>query len=234
MASARGEFMSDLIQLTSPHDGFAFDALHAQPNGARRGGVIVIQEIFGLDHYVREDVARWSALGFEALAPSMFDRQQRAFVAEHDPDGIQAGVRHAMANGADNVLSDIQACIDFLKSRGPVFIVGYCYGGSMAWLAASRCEGLAAASSYYGSRVKDTAGLPLKCPVIVHLGRKDTGIPADEVKAAVEAAHPKVPVYIYEDSGHGFNNTGRPDADPDDAQLARERTLELFAGNGAF
>jgi carboxymethylenebutenolidase len=226
--------MSALIQITSSHDDFSFDALHAEPNGARRGGVIVVQEIFGLDHYIREDVARWSALGFEVLAPSMFDRQERGFLAEHDQDGIAAGFKHAMANSRENVLSDIQACIDFLKSRGPVFIVGYCYGGSMAWLAASRCQGLAAAASYYGSRVKDMAGLQLGCPVIVHLGRKDGGIPADEVKAAVAAAHPDVAVYIYEDSGHGFNNTGRPDADPDDAQLARERTLELFTANGAF
>jgi carboxymethylenebutenolidase len=225
--------MPDMITLTSGHDGFAFTALHAPAQGRRRGGVIVIQEIFGIDGYVREDVARWARVGFEVLAPSMFDRQDMRFVGGHDPAGMQAGMGYAMANGPDNAMSDIQAAIDFLKSKGPVFIVGYCYGGSMVWLAASRCTGLAAASSYYGSRVKDMAGLPLACPVIVHLGRKDAHIPADETRDAVKAAHPKVPVYIYEGSGHGFNNDGREDADPADAAAARDRTIALFEANGA-
>ncbi|NBB16649.1 dienelactone hydrolase family protein [Caulobacter sp. SLTY] len=225
--------MTDRIRLTSAHDGFEFEALHAQPQGDRRGGVIVIQEIFGLDQYVQADVARWSALGFEVLAPSMFDRGEPGFTAEHDPEGLQAGVKLATANGPDNAMSDIQACVDFLKDRGPVFIVGYCYGGTMVWLAANRVKGLAAGSSYYGGQIAGMAGLPLSCPVIVHLGRKDAHIPADEVSAKVTAAHPEVPVYIYEASGHGFNNDGRPDSDPGDAQLARERTLALFEANGA-
>jgi len=224
--------MSQIIDITSPHDGFAFTALHAEAQGRRRGGVIVIQEIFGLDQYVQADVARWAALGFEVVAPSMFDRQEKGFTAGHDPEGMQKGVSYAMANGSENAMSDIQGCIDFLKGRGPVFIVGYCYGGSMVWAAAANCDGLAAGSSYYGSRVKDTAALALKCPVIVHLGRKDAHIPADEVEAAVKAAHPDTPVYIYENSGHGFNNDGRPDSDPADAKLARERSLALFAANG--
>jgi carboxymethylenebutenolidase len=225
--------MAEMIQLTAAHDGFAFDALHGEPSGNRRGGVIVIQEIFGLDKYVREDVARWSGLGFEALAPSMYDRQERGFTAGHDPDGLQAGFKHATANGPDNAMGDIQACIDYLSPRGPVFIVGYCYGGTMVWLAASRCKGLSAGSSYYGGQVAGMAALPLSCPVELHLGRKDGHIPADEVKAKVQAAHPDVTVFIYENSGHGFNNDGRPDSDLDDAKLARQRTLKLFEANGA-
>jgi len=225
--------MTDTLTLTAGHDGFAFDALHASPEGPRRGGVIVVQEIFGLDRYVREDVARWAALGFEVLAPSMFDRQQKSFTAEHDPAGFDAGVKYAMANGPDNAMGDIQACIDFLAPRGPVFLTGYCYGGTMAWLAASRCQGLSAAASYYGGQVAGMAKFRLSCPVVVHLGRKDAHIPADAVKAAIAEAHPEVPVHIYEASGHGFNNDGRPDSDPDDARLARERTLALFQANGA-
>ena len=225
--------MTDRITLTSPHDGFRFEALHAEPEGRRRGGVIVIQEIFGLDQYVHADVARWSGLGFEVLAPSMFDRGQKGFTAEHDPEGLQAGVKLATGNGPDNAMSDIQACVDALKDKGPVFIVGYCYGGTMVWLAASRVKGLSAGSSYYGGQVAGMASLPLSCPVIVHLGRTDAHIPADEVKARVTAAHPEVPVYIYEASGHGFNNDGRPDSNLEDAQLARKRTLELFEANGA-
>lgn len=225
--------MSEMITLTAAHDGFAFTALHAQPESARKGGVIVIQEIFGLDKYVQEDVARWAARGFEVVAPSMFDRGEKGFTAGHDEAGLARGRELAIGNGPENAMGDIQACIDFLKDRGPVFIVGYCYGGTMAWLAASRCEGLAAASSYYGGQVAGMAKFNLTCPVIVHLGRKDAYIPADEVKATVLAAHPDVPVYIYEDSGHGFNNDGRPDSDLADAELARARTVELFEAHGA-
>jgi carboxymethylenebutenolidase len=230
--------MSEIITLTAAHDGFQFTALHAQPEGPRpdersRGGVIVIQEIFGLDQYVQADVARWAALGFEVIAPSMFDRQEKGFLAEHDPDGLQAGVKYAMANGPDSAMGDIQACIDVLKARGPVFLTGYCYGGTMGWMAASRLTGLSAVASYYGGQVAGMAKFDLSCPVIVHLGRKDAHIPAEDVKAAITAAHPEVPVYIYESSGHGFNNNGRPDSDLADAQLSRERTLALFEANGA-
>ena len=221
------------IPLTAAHDGFAFTAAHAQPQGARKGGVIVIQEIFGLDRYVQADVARWAERGFEVVAPSMFDRQELGFVAEHDPEGFEAGVRYAKANGPDNAMGDIQACIDFLAPRGPVFVVGYCYGGTMAWLAAARCKGLSAAASYYGGQVAGMAKFDLSCPVIVHLGRKDPHIPADEVKAAIAAAQPDVPVHIYEASGHGFNNDGRPDSDLSDAELARARTVAFFNANGA-
>lgn len=223
--------MTQTITLTAAHDGFAFDALHAEPTGARKGGVIVIQEIFGLDQYVQADVARWAERGFEVVAPSMFDRQEKGFTAEHDEAGFAGGIKNAMANGPDNAMGDIQACIDYLAPRGPVFIVGYCYGGSMVWLAASRLKGLSAGASYYGSQVGQMAALPLSCPVIVHLGRKDGHIPADDIKAAVAAAHPEVPVYIYEASGHGFNNDGRPDSDPADATLARQRSVELFEAN---
>jgi len=225
--------MGTSITLTSGLDGFSFGALHAEPTGARRGGVVVIQEIFGLDQYVREDAARWAALGFEVIAPSMFDRQESGFVAGHYPDGLQAGVKHATANGPDNAMSDIQACVDALKDKGPVFIVGHCYGGTMVWLAASRVNGLAAGSSYYGGQVASLSALPLHCPVIVHLGRKDAHIPAEEVKAKIAADKPDLPVYIYENSGHGFNNHGRPDSDLADAELASARTLTLFEAQGA-
>jgi carboxymethylenebutenolidase len=225
--------MAETIKLKSAVDGFEFSALHAEAQGTRRGGLIIIQEIFGLDRYVQDDVARWPAMGFEVLAPSMFDRQKPGFVADHDEAGFATGREYATANGAANPVSDVQACVDYLKARGPVFIVGYCYGGSVAWRAASEVAGLAAASSYYGGRIMDIVDLELKCPVICHFGRKDAHIPADAFKAAIEKAHPDVPAYIYENSGHGFNNAGRPDADPADALLARQRTLALFEANGA-
>lgn len=225
--------MTSMITLTSKHDGFTFSALRAAPEGRRRGGVIVLQEIFGLDRYVREDVARWSALGFEVLAPSLFDRVAPGFVADHDPPGFAAGRQHMQALGLEPPLSDIAACIEALRPQGPVFLVGYCYGGLLTWHAAAKLEGLAAASSYYG-RLGEQADLRPRCPIICHFGRKDANIPADEVRAKLLAAHPALPVYVYEGSGHGFNNDGVPAQDPADARLARQRTLALFEAKGAL
>lgn len=219
--------MAGMTTIKGP-DGFEFAAYHAQAVGPRQGGVIVIQEIFGIDRHVRADVERWAALGYEAIAPSLYDRREPGFTAEHDPDGLKAGVGHAMGTPLDQALGDIGACRDFLSSRGKVCVVGYCYGGSLAWMAAAKLPGLAAASSYYGSLVKANAALTPLCPVIVHLGRADAGIPADEVKAEVEAHNPTVPVYIYEDAGHGFNNESPERYAAEAATLSRARTRELF------
>ncbi|HEX4199491.1 MAG TPA: dienelactone hydrolase family protein [Caulobacteraceae bacterium] len=226
--------MGEMIKIESTaEDGFEFGALHADAQGRRRGGVVVIQEIFGIDQYVRADVQRWSELGFEVLAPSMYDRTHPGLDVGHDDEGMAKAFGAVREAKPEHALADIQACIDYLKPRGPVFIVGYCYGGAMVWQAAGRLEGLSAGSSYYGGGVAGAADLTPKIPVICHFGRKDGHIPADEVKAKLAETQPQVPVYIYENSGHGFNNDGRPDSDSEDAKLARERTLALFEANGA-
>ena len=223
--------MGELTKIkTTADDGFAFEAYRAMPAAARKGGVIVVQEIFGIDEYVRRDVDRWASLGFEAVAPSLYDRREPSFIAGHDPAGMSAGIAHARATPLDQALADIAACRDDLARRGEVFIVGYCYGGSLAWLAACKLAGLSGASSYYGSMVQANAGLKPKCPTIVHLGRLDTGISADAVKADVQATNPEVLVYIYEDAGHGFNNEDPARHEGQSAELARRRTLELFGG----
>ncbi|MFI4935562.1 MAG: dienelactone hydrolase family protein [Caulobacterales bacterium] len=221
--------MGEMIKLKSTaEDGFAFDAYHADAQGARKGGVIVIQEIFGIDEHIRRDVDRWAALGFEAVAPSLYDRREPGFLSAHSEDGIKAGIAHAMGSPRDQVLADIAACRDLLSPKGKVMVVGYCYGGSFAWLSAAHLDGIAAASSYYGSMVRANATLTPRCPTIVHLGRLDAGIPCDEVKTEVQAANPGVPVYIYDDAGHGFNNDDPARHDNTSAELSRKRTLELF------
>jgi len=221
----------DTIKLKSAGDGFEFSALRAGAVGPRKGGVIVLQEIFGLDGYVRADVERWAQAGYEAVAPSLFDRRQPGFAVGHDEAGFAAGREHAMSTPLDEPLADIAACRDFLSERGPVFIVGYCYGGSLVWLACGKLDGLAAGSSYYGSLVQANAALTPRCPVIVHLGGLDKFIPAGEVKAAVMAENPEVPVFIYETGDHGFNNEGGDRYDEASAQLARQRTRDLFEAN---
>ena len=221
--------MGEMITVKSTaEDGFAIPAYHAAPTGARKGGVIVIQEIFGIDEHVRRDVDRWAQMGYEALAPGLYERREPGFTVQHSEEGIKAGIAHAMASPREQVLADIAGCRDYLSPRGKVCVVGYCYGGSFAWLSAGNLDGIAAASSYYGSMVKDNATLTPKCPTIVHLGRQDAGIPCDEVKAEVEAANPGVPVYIYDDAGHGFNNEDPERYAKQSAELARQRTLELF------
>ncbi|HEX2561937.1 dienelactone hydrolase family protein [Phenylobacterium sp.] len=220
--------MGETIKLTSPADGFEFSAYHEPSFTPRRGGVIVIQEIFGIDQYVRADVARWAKAGYEAIAPALFDRRQHDFVAPHDADGIAAGIAHARSTPMEQALADVEACRDFLAPRGKVCVVGYCYGGSLAWIAAARVDGLAAAASYYGSMVKANAHLKPKCPTIVHLGRTDPGIPADEVEAAVKESNPDVPVYIYDGAGHGFNNESPERYSAEAADQARQRTRHLF------
>ena len=210
-------------------DGFEFSAYHEPSFTPRKGGVIVIQEIFGIDRHVRADVEAWAKAGYEAIAPSLFDRREWSFTAEHDPPGLQAGVAHARATPLDQALHDLAACRDFLKTRGEkVCVVGYCYGGSLTWLAASRLSGIAAASSYYGSLVQANAALKPRVPTLIHLGRTDPGIPADEVARAVGEHNPDVPVYIYEGAGHGFNNQSPERYNAEAADLARHRTLELF------
>lgn len=220
--------MGETITLKSSADGYELSAYHEVPFTPRKGGVIVLQEIFGIDQYVRADVERWAKAGYEAIAPSLFDRRERGFTAGHDADGMAAGIAHARATPMEQALADIAAARDFLSPRGKVCVVGYCYGGSLAWISASKVEGIAAASSYYGSMVKANADLPLACPIIVHLGHTDPGIKAVEVEAAVKAAHPDVPVYVYEGAGHGFNNQSPERYHEEAADLARLRTRELF------
>lgn len=212
--------------------GYEFTALHAAPEDTRKDGVIVLQEVFGLDVAVRQDVARWVGLGFEVIAPSLLDRQERGFVASHDAQGLEIGLRYAAENGDDNPVSDVQACIDALKGIGPVFLVGYCYDGTITWRAAARTKSLAAASSYYGAGVAASAEMTPSCPIICRFGANDPYIPVDASVAATRTAHPDVPVYVYGNSGHGFNSEG-PDAEPADVRLARERTLAFFEKNAS-
>jgi carboxymethylenebutenolidase len=221
--------MGETIKIAGA-DGFEFSAYHEPSFTPRKGGVIVIQEIFGIDRHVRADVQAWAKAGYEAVAPSLFDRREWSFTAEHDPAGLQAGVAHARGTPLDQALSDLAACRDFLKARGEkVCVVGYCYGGSLAWLAAGKLDGIGAASSYYGSLVQANAALTPRCPTLIHLGRTDPGIPADEVAAEIAKHHgDKVPVHIYEGAGHGFNNQSPERYNAEAADLARHRTLELF------
>jgi carboxymethylenebutenolidase len=216
--------MEKRIELTGA-SGFTFGALHVAPVGARKGGLVLIQEIFGINSYMAAAAQRFAATGLEVIVPSMFDRQEKGFIREgHGPDDIAAGGGYARANGLENALSDIAACIAALE--GPVFVSGYCYGGSMAYLAACNLDGLAAASCYYGSLVPGLKDRAPRCPTITHFGRHDAHIPVPGVEAFA-AARRDVPTWIY-DAGHGFARTGSADYDAASDALAWQRTMDLF------
>lgn len=213
-------------------DGAVIEVYHVQPTGTRRGGLVLIQEIFGVTDHIKELCDGYGADGYEVLGPALYDREAPGLQASYDtPEDLQKAVKVARElHPFPLSIADTQTCIDALKAAGPVFITGYCYGGSVSWVAACRCDGLAAASGYYGSLIPQFAGETPKCPTILHFGERDHGIPLDGVRK-VQEAHPEVPVYIY-DAGHGFNSDRRADYHPESAQLARERTLALFRANG--
>jgi carboxymethylenebutenolidase len=214
-----------LTQMTMD-DGASLGVYHVQPQGPRKGGLVLIQEIFGVTEHIRQQSDRFAEQGYEVLAPALFDREAPGLQLGRTPQAMQQAIRiarelHPFALS----VADTQTCIDALKAKGPVFLTGYCYGGSVTWAVACRSENLTAASGYYGSQIPAMAAQTPKCPTILHFGRLDESIPMDAVEK-VQAAHPEVPVHVYE-AGHGFNGDG-PHHDDAAAQLAWERTLALF------
>lgn len=219
-----------MIQMTMG-DGASIGVYHVDAAGARRGGLVLIQEIFGVTEHIKELSDGYAEHGYEVLAPALYDREAPGLEAEYTPDDIQRCIKIARELHPFTLsLDDTQICIDALKAKGPVFTVGYCYGGSVVWAAVCRLSGLAAGSSYYGSLVPQFAAEQPKCPVICHFGEHDHGIPLEGVQK-IKDAHPDVPVYVY-DAGHGFNSDRRSDYNDAASKLALQRTLDLFRANG--
>lgn len=218
----------NMIRVKS-RDGFEFDAYHVKASGARKGGVVVVQEIFGLSDHIKEMTGRLAAAGYEAIAPSMYDRAAPGFIvqAQDVAAGLAKGRDLAMGNGPENAMNDIGGVFDVLSKSGKVCITGYCYGGTMSWMAAAQLPGIAAASCYYGGNIPQLIGMTPKCPTICHFGAKDAHIPLVGAVDKIEAAHPDIPVYIY-DAGHGFARKKSADYDAASDKLAFDRTIELF------
>jgi carboxymethylenebutenolidase len=217
--------MGEAISLTSARDGFSFGAYHAAARDARHGGLVLIQEIFGVTDHIRALCDGFAADGYEVIAPSLYDRLQRGFEAGYDAQGVDRGRRYSEITPWDQVEGDLQAAVDALK--GPVYAAGFCWGGTAAWLAACRCEGLAAAACFYGRRIPELIAETPRCPTILHFGKRDPTIPLDVVEQ-IRDAFPEMPIFLYE-AGHGFASDRRADYEPDSARLARLRTLQLFS-----
>jgi carboxymethylenebutenolidase len=214
--------------LTSAKDGFSLGAYHARPDDARRGGLVLVQEIFGVTDHIRELADSFAADGYETLAPQFFDRRKPDFEAAYDAEGVALGRRLSEETPWDEVEGDLAAAIAALAP--PVFVTGFCWGGTAAWLAACRCDGVAAVSSFYGRRIPELITETPRCPIILHFGRADPTIPP-AMDDEIAEAWPDIPIHLY-DAGHGFVSDRRADYSPDAARLARLRTLQLFAING--
>lgn len=220
--------MGETIRIESRFDGFALDAYHAPPNDARRGGLLLIQEIFGVTDHIRELCDGFAEDGYEVIAPAFYDRLERGFAADYSPESIQKGVAYSQATPWDQVAGDAQAAIDVLKA--PVFVTGYCWGGAATWLVACRCEGVAAAAAFYGRRISELKDETPQAPIILHFGKTDASIPPERIEE-IRERHPDLPIYLY-DAGHGFVSDRRADYDADSARLARLRTLAHFSKHG--
>ena len=222
--------MGQFVELTAA-DGQRIPAYVAQPAGKPRGGVVVLQEIFGVNSHIRSVADGFAAEGYLAVAPATFHRVQAGVelgYSEADM-GTGFGLKTAVeALPAPGVLRDIQAAIDHAAQAGRVGIVGYCWGGLLTWRAACECQGLSAAVPYYGGGMTtdaETARHP-KVPVLAHFAEEDKWIPLDTVEA-FRRAQPGVQVQLYP-AHHGFNCDQRGAYHAPSALLARERTLAFF------
>lgn len=205
-------------------DGFTLTALRAHAANPI-GGVVVLQEIFGLTDHIADICALFAGAGYDAIAPSVFDRIEPSFQAGHDSEGVRKGLAAVAASPWRQVTTDIQAAIDALPQ--PVYVTGFCYGGTAAWMAAAHCTGLKAAACFYGRMIADNLDAAPKIPVMLHYGARDASIPPENIER-VRLAAPDAPLYLY-DAGHGFCRAGSSDFDAPSRDLAMARTLDWFA-----
>lgn len=206
-------------------DGHELAAYEATPDGARQGGLVLIQEIFGVNDHIRRVVDGWAGLGYHVVAPALFDRVERGVDVGYDEAGFDKGraIRGGLAD--DDTIRDVKAAADHLGAPGTAGIIGFCFGGYVTYLSACRLD-FAAAAGYYGGRIVERVDETPKCPTMLHFGEKDAAIPMSDVDA-IRAAHPGLPIHVYP-AGHGFCCDERPDYHEESCKLADERSLELF------
>lgn len=219
--------MSQTIKLTAG-DGFELDAYRADPDGTPKGGVVVIQEIFGVNAHIRAEVDKFAGHGYAAIAPALFDRVRTGVELEYDDAGLEQGRGIIGKLGFDTPLLDIAAAAAALEGAGKIGVVGYCWGGSMAWLSATR---LALPSvCYYGGRIVGFLDETPKAPLLMHFGETDHAVPLADVET-IKARYPDIPVHIYAGAGHGFNCDLRASYNQEASATALGRTLEFLAAN---
>ena len=218
--------MGKHLSLTTT-DQHKLGAYRADPAGQPKGGIVVVQEIFGVNHHIRAVCDRLAALGYAAIAPAVFDRFVRDFECGYTPDEVAHARSYLGSLDWDKMMLDLAAAQAEIKGVGPLGVIGFCMGGTAAYLAATRLSGLSAAVGYYGGGVAKFADETPKCPVQLHFGSEDHGIPLASVEE-IKQKRPDVDVYIYEGAAHGFNCDERASYNKDAAALAWGRTTEFL------
>jgi carboxymethylenebutenolidase len=209
-------------------DAHKLGAYRADPAGKPKGALVVIQEIFGVNHHIRAVCDRLAQEGYVAVAPAMFDRFVRDFESGYTPDEI-AHARSYLGNlNWDAAMQDVDAALGDIKSIGPCGIMGFCFGGSVSFLAACRLNGLKASICYYGGMIAKFAEEKPKCPVQMHFGEKDAGIPLSDVDT-IKQKQPQAEVYVYPDAQHGFHCDERASFNKDASAVAWKRSMEFLA-----
>ncbi len=218
--------MGSFIRLTAS-DGFEFGAYEAKPSGRARGGLIVAMEMYGVNGYLTSVCDHYAAEGYHTIAPFFFDRLERDLTLPYDDVGSVKGKELSAIIDHNKTMLDVEAAAALVRPAGGVAIMGFCFGGTVTWLAACRCA-LDGAVAYYGSNMCDYPEEEARCPVICHVGDLDTAVPPSDV-AAFQKRHPDVYWHIYKGVQHGFDNHTRPvryDAAASD--LSRTRTLAFL------
>ena len=219
--------MGQQINLTAS-DGFQLGGYRADPTAPAKAALVVIQEIFGVNHHIRNVCDRFAAEGYVAVAPAIFDRIERNFQSGYSPDEIAVARKFVANPDWPAMLRDVQAAIDSVKDVGPVGIVGFCLGGSVSYAAATKLNGLRAAVGYYGGAIVRFADDKPTVPTMLHFGEKDAGIPLSDVEI-IRAKRPDVEIHVYSGAQHGFSCDERSSFDKASADSAWQRTLAFFA-----
>ena len=217
--------MGAMISLTAS-DGHTLSAWRSGPEDAAHG-LVVVQEIFGVNHHIRTVTDRFAAAGYLCVAPALFDRVRPGIELAYTPEDVAKGRDLRAQVPEAGTMADIEAAAKALGTR-KIGIVGYCWGGTVAWWGATRTTLFAAASGWYGGGIAGTRTETPHCPVQLHFGDQDASIPMSDV-ALIRAAQPGVEIHVYDGAGHGFGCDERGSFSPKDAKLAQERTLAFFA-----
>jgi carboxymethylenebutenolidase len=218
--------MGTQLTLTAS-DGHTFSAYRADPEGTPRGGIVVIQEIFGVNHHIRSVTDRFAALGYVAIAPALFDRFQPGFESGYSADEVQKAMALLSNPPFAGWLQDIAASREAIASVGKIAVTGFCLGGTLAYASAANLPGFAVSVGYYGGMIAKMTDQTPKVPTLLHFGGLDAHIPASDV-AAIQAAQPGVEIHTYANADHGFQCDERGSFNPEAAQIAWGRTLRFI------
>jgi carboxymethylenebutenolidase len=220
--------MGTHLELTA-RDDHKFDAYRADPAGTPRGGIVVIQKIFGVNHHIRSVVDRFGALGYVAISPALFDRIEPGFESGYSPEEVQSAVRFVGNPPMQAWLLDVAAAREAIADAGKIAVIGFCLGGSLSYGAGANLSGFSVAVGYYGGHIVRMADQSPKVPTMLHFGELDKHIPMSDVET-IKLKQPSVEIYTY-NADHGFQCDERDSFSPEAAQIAWGRTLRFIDGH---